>query len=289
MRFITRNAAIVVCCFMFALVFVAPAVIHSDEWNLSTRFTVNHPFEVPGLVLQPDTRYVIQLYDSPAERHVVQIFNGDQTKLLTTFMAVSDLRQEPADNTVFTFIETEPGYPLPMKEWFYPGRITGLEFIYPRQQAMEIARHAIEPVLAAATSDLHDLASVEVEAIQPLGKETPVATSAANITKLENGPAAEEKPSAPIVSEEPAPTVQENENKSTSTVEEKHNESQSTVTNETEVQREKPAETSVTTEQSQKEEPRELPRTAGELPLIALIGMLCLGAGLGMKVLSSRS
>jgi len=298
MRFITRNAAIVACCFIFALVFVAPAVIHSDEWNLSTRFTVNHPFEVPGLVLQPDTRYVIQLYDSPAERHVVQIFNGDQTKLLTTFMAVSDQRAEPADHTVFTFIETEPGYPLPMKEWFYPGRITGLEFIYPRQQAMEIARHGIEPILAASTSDLHDLASVEVEAIQPLGKETAVATSASNLTKVENAPAAEEKPSAPTVAEnnvpnepavpEPAPTVQENENQSTSVVTENQNESKSTVNSETEIQQEKPAEASVTTD-TQNGEPRELPRTAGELPLTALIGILCLGAGLGMRVLSSKS
>jgi hypothetical protein len=293
MRFITKNAAIVVCCFIFALVFVAPAVIHSDEWNLSTRFTINHPFEVPGMVLQPNTRYVIRLTDSPAERHVVQIFNGDQTKLLTTFMAVSDQRAQPADNTVFTFIETEPGYPLPVKEWFYPGRITGLEFIYPKRQAKEIAGHAIEPVLATSASDLHDLASLEVEAIQPVGKETPVATSAANITKVENAPAAEEKPSAPAVTEEPAPTVQENETKSTSTVvenlEQNQNESQSTVTNETEVQREKPAETSVTTEQSQNQEPTALPRTAGELPLVALIGMLCLGAGLGLRVLSSKS
>jgi len=287
MRFLTRNAAAVVCCFIFALVFVAPATMHSDEWNLTTRFTINHAFEVPGLVLQPNTRYVIRLYDSPAERHVVQIFNSDQTKLLTTFMAVSDQRPEPADHTVFTFIETAPGYPLPMKEWFYPGRITGLEFIYPKKQAMEIARHATEPVLSAGASDLHDLASIEVEAIQPLGKETATTASASNLTKVENAPSAEEKPSEPAV-QEPAPVVQQNESKSTSTVE-NQNESTSTVKTETEVQREKPAETPATNEQSQNAAPRELPRTAGELPLTALIGMLCLGAGLGMKVLSSRS
>ena len=34
---------------------------------------------------------------------------------------------------------------------------------------------------------------------------------------------------------------------------------------------------------------RELPRTAGELPMIGLIGMLCLGFGLGLRVLSARS
>jgi hypothetical protein len=278
MRFLTRNAAIVVCCFIFALVLVAPAIIHSDEWNLSTRFTINHPFEVPGLVLQPNTRYVIRLFDSPAERHVVQIFNNDETKLLTTFMAVSDQRPEPADHTVFTFIETAPGYPLPMKEWFYPGRITGLEFIYPKEQALEIARHATEPVLSASASDLHDLASIEVEAIQPLGKETATTTSASNLTKVENAPAAEEKPSEPNIAENNVtsePAIQESAPPVQPPVQ-------------PEVQRETHAETPVTTEQSQNE-PRELPRTAGELPLTALIGMLCLGAGLGMKVLSSKS
>ena len=86
---------------------------HADEWNLMTRFTVNHPFEVPGMTLQPNTRYVIRLYDSPSTRNVVQVLNDDETKLLTMFMAVSDQRLEPFDKTVFTFIETQPGYPLP--------------------------------------------------------------------------------------------------------------------------------------------------------------------------------
>jgi len=36
------------------------------------------------------------------------------------------------------------------------------------------------------------------------------------------------------------------------------------------------------------EENKELPRTGSELLLIALIGVLCLGAGVGMKVLSAK-
>jgi hypothetical protein len=60
---------------------------------------------------------------------------------------------------------------------------------------------------------------------------------------------------------------------------------QSTVKTETEVQQEqKPAEATV----AQNETPNELPRTAGELPLIAMIGIACLGAGLGMRVLSRQ-
>src|SRR5438552_12474603 len=182
MRPLFKGPAICLGFLMLALVFVAPPATHADEWNLMTRFTVNHPFEIPGMTLEPNTRYVIRLYDSPATRNVVQVLNDDETKMLTQFMAVSDQRLEPADKTVFTFIETQPGFPLPIKEWFYPGRLNGLEFIYPKDQAREIARHAKEPILAADNVNLHDLSSVRVEAISPLGAEVPP-TATASVTK----------------------------------------------------------------------------------------------------------
>lgn len=280
MRSLNKSAAVLVSCFILALVFLAPPIIHGDEWNLSTRFNVNKSFEVPGMVLQPNTNYVIRLLDSPAERHVVQIYNDDQSRLLTMFMGISDQRMEPADKTVFTFIETQPGYPLPIKEWFYPGRTIGLEFIYPREQALEIARHAKEPILAADSTNLHNLNAIKVEAIEPI-RETPATATASNVTKSETTAVFEEKPSvAENVPSEPSleestPIAQNEESNLKSEPEE--------------VQREKPAETPAVTEEAQNTTNRELPRTAGELPLIALIGALCLGAGLGLKVLSSKS
>jgi hypothetical protein len=291
MHSVNKTAAIIISCFVLALVFLAPPLIHGDEWNLATRFTVNHPFEVPNLVLQPNTPYVIRLYDSPAERHVVQIYNEDQTKMLTMFMGVSDERMQAADKTVFTFIETAPGYPLPMKEWFYPGRLHGLEFVYPKDQAMEIARHAREPILSADAGDLHKLASIRVEAIGPIGEARPTTTQTAEVTKSEEAPVTEEKPS---VAENTQPEVdQENaaeqENLDNSQQIAQNDNDSNLKSEEPEVQREKPAEpeTPAVTEESNNNE--ELPRTAGELPLIALIGALCLGAGLGLKVLSAKS
>ena len=106
MRPLFKGPAICLGFLMLALVLVAPPATHADEWNLMTRFTVNHPFEIPGMTLQPNTRYVIRLMDSPSNRNVVQVLNEDETKLLTMFMAISDERLEPADKTVFTFIET---------------------------------------------------------------------------------------------------------------------------------------------------------------------------------------
>ena len=47
-------------CLMLALVFLTPTA-RASEWDLMTKFTVNHPFEVPGMTLQPNTRYTIRL------------------------------------------------------------------------------------------------------------------------------------------------------------------------------------------------------------------------------------
>src|SRR5438132_2506034 len=154
MRSLNKSAAVFISCFVLALVFLTPATVRGDEWNLATRFTVNQSFEVPGMVLQSNTPYVIRLLDSPAERHVVQIFNDDESKMMVMFMAISDQRMEPTDKTVFNFMETQPGYPVPIKEWFYPGRLHGLEFIYPKEQLDTIAQHMRGAVTATASNTI---------------------------------------------------------------------------------------------------------------------------------------
>jgi len=288
-----RSAAILIGCFVLALVLVTPAVIHADDWNLATKFTVSQPFEVPGMVLQPNTRYVIRLQDSQSDRHIVQIYNSTEQKMLTTFLAIADERTQPEDRTVFSFIETQPGYPLPIKEWFYPGRLNGVEFVYPKEQAREIAQHALEPVLSASNNNLEDLASIKVEAADLRSQAPVAATTAVNFPpKADNAPVVEEKPSE----------IAQNNNESTVTKSqseevqrEKHTENtestQSTVAPSTAPSTTEQSTTSSSTEQnnSNTSESHELPRTAGELPLITLIGALCLGGGLGLKVLSSRS
>src|SRR5262245_26533811 len=115
MRLVNKRAALIIGCLTLALVILAPPLIRGDEWNLATKFTINHPFQVPGMVLEANTPYVIRLFDSPATRSVVQIYNEDQTKMLTQFLAIADQRLEATDETVFTFIETSPQEPLPMK------------------------------------------------------------------------------------------------------------------------------------------------------------------------------
>src|SRR5262245_2691712 len=185
--------------------------------------------------------------------------------MLTMFMAISAERQEPADRTLFEFVETAPGYPLPIKEWFYPGRLNGLEFVYPKDQALSIAEHAREPVLAADTSDLRHLRTIEVEAISPKAKEVAVTESAANVTQ--STATVEEQPS--VAENTPTkPYVEQNQEVEQQDVEKPAEIAQNI---QPEVQQQPvapaPAETAPVTEENQ-----ELPRTAGELPLVGLIG-----------------
>jgi hypothetical protein len=220
-------------------------------------------------MLQANTKYVIKLLDSPGTRNVVQVYDEDQTKLLTMFMGVSAQRMEPEDKTVFKFIETQPGFPLPIRTWFYPGRLTGLDFVYPKQQATEIAAHAKEPVLA--TNSKVELTAANIPSVEESAgpRRQPVPEKNAQIAQNEGNLKGEaeiqrEKPSEqPNVAEQPAAAEQPS-----------------------------PAEPPSESEQRTTPEPapqtEQLPQTAGELPLLGLIGMLCLGVGLGLKVLSAR-
>src|SRR5207253_1434583 len=264
MRLICRSAFAALCCLMLAMVFLVPTTTQASEWDLMTKFTVNHPFEVPGMTLQPNTRYTMRLLDSSGVRNVIQVLNADETKMLTQFIAINSERLKPADKTTFTFIETEPGYPMPIKEWFYPGRITGLEFVYPKEQALEIARHAKEPVLAAQSVDLHKLAAVRVEAISPLSAEVPTTATAENDPKAKLPPAEQAKPT-PVPETVPNPPaaqeLPQQQPKAPAIAENKEPEIQKPVA--------PPAPpASANTEETTR---RELFKTAG-LPLIALLG-----------------
>jgi hypothetical protein len=137
---------------VLALMLTMPTPVHADEWELATIFSVNQPVQVPGKVLEPNTKYLIKILDFPGDKNVVQIFNKDRTKLITTFMTVPEIRQEATDHTVFEFMEAPRGEPLPMRSWFYPGRLVGREFLYPKEQLGRIASHGTK--VTVKTKDL---------------------------------------------------------------------------------------------------------------------------------------
>src|SRR5580658_5543597 len=142
----------------------------ADEWNKLTTMTVNEPIQVPNQVLPAGT-YVIKLLDSQSDRHIVQIFNADQSHLFTTILAIPNYRIQPTGKTVFTFWETPPGQPKALRAWFYPGDNFGQEFAYPKSAAVQIAAVAHEPVPTTEATQPQQLPQAEVTQTQPEPQE----------------------------------------------------------------------------------------------------------------------
>ena len=125
-----RRVMTVACGIALATVIVSVRA-KADQWDKRTILTVSQPIQVTDTVLQPG-QYVFKLYNSSSERHIVQIFNADQSHIISTVMAIPKERMEPTGKSAFTFWETPPGTAKAMRAWFYPGDTIGQEFPYPK-------------------------------------------------------------------------------------------------------------------------------------------------------------
>jgi hypothetical protein len=119
----------------------------ADEWNKKTILTFSGPVQIPGATL-PAGSYVFKLADIPGNRHVVQVFDKDEKKIYTTMLAIPNERMEPSDKPIVLFSERASGTPQAVKVWYYPGERIGNEFVYPKSQAMKIAKETHTRVLA---------------------------------------------------------------------------------------------------------------------------------------------
>jgi hypothetical protein len=138
----------------------------ADDWNRKTTVTFSAPVEIPGVHLKgwgvlPAGTYVFKILDSQSDRHIVQIFNKDETTIYATILAIPNYRLKATDKTVITFRERAAGEPEALRAWFYPGRNWGEEFVYPKAKAMELAKTTNIPVLFTAVE-------IPVEVTEPI-------------------------------------------------------------------------------------------------------------------------
>ena len=130
-------------------------VARADDWNRKTTVTFSGPVEIPGVHLKgwgvlPAGTYVFKILDSLSDRHIVQIFNQDETTVYATILAIPNYRLKATDKTVITFRERAAGEPEALRAWFYPGRNWGEEFVYPRRRRWSWPRATNVPVLFTA-------------------------------------------------------------------------------------------------------------------------------------------
>jgi hypothetical protein len=128
---------------------------------------------------------VFKLVNSSSNRHIVQIFNKEQTRIFATILAIPNYRLQPKDKTVITFNESVKGAPQAIRAWFYPGANWGEEFVYPKAKAVEIAKATNLPVLQMPAPAKEEVAKPEearaelertpVMAVRPSGEEVEIA------------------------------------------------------------------------------------------------------------------
>jgi hypothetical protein len=176
----------------------------ADQWNKRTILTVNEPIQVPGKVLQPG-KYVMKLMDSPADRHIVQIYNGDESHIVTTILALPNYRLQPTGKTEFSFWETPPGQPRALRAWFYPGDNFGQEFAYPKNEAVNIAQYTKTSVPTTAAENESQLTTASVGTVNEQGQEQPLNENYQQQTQTETAQAT--PPPAPE-QQQPAPAPQ---------------------------------------------------------------------------------
>lgn len=255
-----------------ATMLIGAAAAVAQPADRSTFVTFSGPVSIPGKTLPAGT-YTFRLADSPSDRHIVQIFDKEQTQLFATLLAVPAERNEADGEPVITFRETPSDRPPAVRYWYYAGDKSGNEFVYPRSQAMTIARASGEPVMAmdTETGDVNEWkgtpAPVTAEA------ETPSATTTAPATTSATAPPTETtEPAAPQPTTTQPPTTEPAQ--------------PSTAPTPMTSAPEQPAPTASrdqTAGTSGRSEPSELPRTAGELPAVGLIALFAFAGAFALR------
>ncbi|MEX2260348.1 MAG: hypothetical protein WD696_00275 [Bryobacteraceae bacterium] len=183
-----------VCCMALMSAILAPSARAAD-WNRKSVITFSGPVEIPGVHLKgwgvlPAGTYVFKILDSQSDRHIVQIFSEDEKTIYATILAVPNYRLKATDKTVITFSERPAGQPEALRAWFYPGRTSGEEFVYPKAKAIELAKatntpvlftpieiplEVAEPIKSADEPVVVELKQAPIMAVKPTGEEVQLA------------------------------------------------------------------------------------------------------------------
>ncbi len=133
--------SIILSCMVFL-----PAAA-ADAWDQATKMNFSEPVEIPGMVLPAGTYWFVRA-DYQGDRQIVQIFNADQTKLYATEQTIPTERVHSTSNVELKFAERPNKKPEALLDWYYPGSLTGQEFLYPQKSEKRLMLDAKQDVVA---------------------------------------------------------------------------------------------------------------------------------------------
>ncbi len=252
-----------------------------------TYFTFSGPVALPGVTL-PAGRYLFRIVDTTTSRKVIQVLSDDQKKPYTMANTINDQRRDPVKDATVSFYETPRGTPAAVKSWWYPGESIGYQFIYPRNQAKQIAKSTGQPVLTtkAESTKSEETKSGELTRVDSNGRDVDVNAPDAAAQSASNQPASasnsnvasnnsntsnsngfRDQSANSTVFNRNTPAVTEGVNR-TPPQQAQNNATATSGSSQNQFNNRNNANNPPSTARS------ELPRTASSLPLVGLIGML---------------
>jgi hypothetical protein len=253
---------------VFALL-AAPAARAAAQGELrsdrATYFTFSQPVALPTVTLAPG-KYLFKIADSQTTRSVVQIFNGDGTKIQATLFTVPAIRNDAPETPEVRFLEGAENAPAAIATWWYPGMKTGWEFIYPREQAMKLAQASNQAVLTTSKNVTNDeMKNADLVRVTPSGQSNPngePAASAVTGRSTRGQVSNTDQPNAQVPPARVTPPQTTTPPATTPTP----------ATSQTTPRTTRPETPTTPTDPSRSD----LPRTASATPLVALVGALAL-------------
>jgi hypothetical protein len=286
---------VALACMTAAMVTISVDAGAQGPANQDTFFTFSQPVELPKTTLPAGT-YFFQLMDSTSNRHIVRVMSQDRKQLHATLMAIPYYSTDrPSDDPQVRFLEVPAANGVAasnaIKIWFYPGNTVGHEFIWPRDRAMALARATSQPVLTTKTAaEDSELSRVSGDGIDSVvaDNQAQSATPGTN-ANAQTQPSAQREPVGAITGNDTRSASETDRSGAAATTQSADTQTaQGTNTQAAQGANAQTTQRADTQTAQRAEQPaaaprRDLPNTAGMLPLLALIGLGSLAGSLVMR------
>lgn len=251
------------------------AVVSADQQNKKTVFTFKDSVQVPGQTLPAGT-YVFKLANSDSNRHIVQIYNQDETKLITTILAIPNYQLQPSGETILTYAKAPANQPVALEAWFYPGDNFGQQFAYPESVATELSTLNTVKVPSTGNEQAYPSSSSDTTSSNATSNSTTTSTSSTTT------PSSSSSTTAPAATSDTMTSSTSSSATTTTTDDMKTKRTDDTTPSRSASATTTPDTNSNMNAQSNTSA-QNLPQTASPLPLAGLLGLLAVGAATALR------
>jgi hypothetical protein len=134
-----RKSLTIISSLILVCMVMLPAA-QADEWNQATKMRFNEAVQIPGRVLPAGTYWFV--VNGQNNQNLVQIFSRNWSRIYATVFTAPTERMEATGRTEIKFAERPHDRPEALYKWYYPGSLTGHEFLYSSKEEKELQRDA---------------------------------------------------------------------------------------------------------------------------------------------------